>query len=244
MWAWIYLPRAWLFHSHGSNFLDIYTGIGIIAQYSWNCSVPDDNRKRYIPGIEINIGSNNIPIVSTAGGEVTIYCVQNLNSNCTGEVTAIKFCYRYSTAGQGEPVFNWTVLILEENGNGFTITRIITIESHPNLLDADHCIKVGGGQTGYRCCDRENFNNFSVVSNNMFIFGVTESAQGNTHNATLLGFHDTLAGYKVNTLRISAGGQTIAVGSTLPRSIGQQLGLRLLQFVIGKFHACSDDATI
>ena len=199
--------------------------------------MPDDNGERHIPGIEIGFERNTVT-ESTFGDVVNIYRVPNLNSNCTGGVTAIEFCYRYSTEGQGEPVFNWTVLILEET-NRFTITRIITIESHPILLAADHCINVGRGQIG--CCDREDFNSFSVVTDNsfMFVFGVTESAQGNTHDATLLGFHDTLAGYRVDTLMISTRGQTIAVGSTLPKPQVQQLGLRLLQFVIGKLHACS-----
>ena len=204
--------------------------------------MPDDNGERYIPGIEIGFESNNNIIVTapTAGGEVTMNRVQNLNSECTGEVTAIEFCYRYSAAGQGEPVFSWTVLILEENSNSFTITRIIAIESRPNLLDGDHCIDVGRGRT--ECCDREDFNSFSVVSNNnnMFIFGVTESAQGNTHEATLLGAHESQPEYRVYTLSISAVGQTIAVGSTLPKPRqGNNRGLRLLWFVIGKLHACS-----
>ena len=200
--------------------------------------MPDDNRERHIPGIEIGFGSNIVPEL-TAGDVVNIYRVPNLNSDCT-EVTAIEYCYRYSTAGQEEPVFNWTVLILEENSNSFIITRIISIESHPNLLDADHCINVGGGRTG--CCDREDFNSFSVVTDNsfMFVFGVTESAQGNTREAALLGAHPSQHEYVVNTLRIFIGGRTIAVGSTLTKLLqGQQLGLRLLQFVIGKLHACS-----
>ena len=201
--------------------------------------MPDDNGERYIPDVEIDF-ERNIELELTAGDVVNIYRVQNLNSDCTGEVTAIEFCYRYSTAGQGEPVFNWTVLILEENSDSFTITRIITIESHPNLLAADHCINIHGGQT--ECCDREDFSSFSVVTDNsfMFIFGVTDSTQGNTHEATLLGAHDSEAEYRVDTLRIPTGGQTIAVGFTLTKPLqGQQLGLRLLRFVIGKLHACS-----
>ena len=206
--------------------------------------MPNNNGERYIPGIEIGF-ERNILTVTTVGDEVTINRVQNLNSQteCTGvrEVTAIEFCYRYNATGQGEPVFNWTVLILEEDEDGFTISRIITIESHPNnTLNEGHCINVGEGKTG--CCDREDFNSFSVVTNNndMFVFGVTESAQGNTRDATLLGAHDSQAEYRVDTLRISTGGQTIAVGSTLTKPLqGQQLGLRLLRFVMGKLHACS-----
>ena len=226
------------------NFSDIYTDIiillGITAQYQWNCSVPDDNGERYIPGIEIGF-ERNILTVPTAVDEVTMNRVQNRISQteCTGEVTAIEFCYRYSAAGQGEPVFNWTVLILEENSNSFTITRIITIESHPSLLNEGHCTNVGEGQV--ECCDREDFNSFSAVTNNniMFVFGVTESAQGNTHNATLLGVHESQHEYRVFALSISTIGQTIAVGSTLPKPRGgNNRGLKLLRFVIGKLLYC------
>ena len=201
--------------------------------------MPDDGGERHIPGIEIDF-ERNILIAPTAGDAVYVYRVQNLNAECYGEVTAIEFCYRYSATGPEEPVFNWTVLILEENRNGFTISRIITIESHPNLLNEGHCTSVGEGQV--ECCDREDFNSFSVVTNNnniMFVFGVTESAQGNTHDATLLGAHESQPEYRVYTQIISVSGQTIAVGSTLSKPTGQQRGLRLLQFVIGKFHACS-----
>jgi hypothetical protein len=195
-----------------------------VAQYHWNCSVPDDHEERYVPGIERDYTIlSNVPIVATAGDVINLYRVQNLNAECYGEVTAIEFCYRYNTGGPGEPVFNWTVLILEET-NVFTVTRIITIESHPDLLDGNSCMDAG------ECCDREDISNFQT---NNFIFGVTESAQGNTHGATLLGFHDSLNEYMVDTLLIPTTGLSISVGSTLTRpQSGVPRGLQLLWFMI------------
>jgi hypothetical protein len=148
-------------------------------------------------------------------------------------VTAIEFCYRYNTEGPGEAVFNWIVLILREETGVFTITRIIAIESHPDL---NSCMDDEGGQID--CCDREDISSFIFQMHNidMYTFGVTESAQGNTHGATLLGFHDSQNEYIVDTLIISATGQNISVGSTytLSRPGGVQRGLRQLWFVIGK----------
>ena len=202
-----------------------------VAQYRWNCSVPDDRGVRYIPGIEKDYEIlSNVPIISTAGDVVHVYRVQNLNADCTREVTAIEFCYRYADIeGSGEePVFNWTVLILEET-SVFTITRIIAIESHPDELDGNYCMDAGEGEI--ECCDREDIRSFNFQGSDMFVFGVVESAQGNTHGATLLEFHDTRNEYRVDTLLISVSGHSISVGSTLFRPGGVQRGLLLLWFI-------------
>ncbi len=86
------------------------------------------------------------------------------------------------------------------------------------------------GMEQAECCEREYImiSSFNFQTNN-FIFGVTESAQGNTHGATLLGFFESQPEYIVHTLLISAVGKTIAVGSTLIRlNTGVQRGLRML----------------
>ena len=201
-----------------------------VAQYHWNCSVPNSDGERYIPGIERDFESD-ILTTSTARDTVNLYRVQNTGCYINQEIIAIEFCYQYNTIeGDLEPVFNWTVLILEE-ANLFTITRIITIESHPNYLNGDYCDEdIGKGRTA--CCDREYISSFNVQTN-IFVFGVV---QGNTHNATLLGFHESQNKYLVDTVIISAGGQNISVGSTLPRPSVEQRGLRLFWFVIGMLH--------
>ncbi len=145
--------------------------------------MPDECGERYIPGVRDY--PSNVSISITDGRSINLYHVQNLTSTeCTGEVTAIEFCYRHSVIGQGEPAFNWTVLILEET-NVFTIRRIFVIESRPNSLSEGDCVSIAA--TVVDCCDREYISNFNFIRNN-FVFGVTESAQGNTHKATLLRF--------------------------------------------------------
>ena len=83
------------------------------------------------------------------------------------------------------------------------------------------------------CCDRTNIERFNLSMN--FIFGVTESTQGNTHGATLLGFHDTLSQYRVNSVVLNRFELTLSVGSTIHSSPTVQRGLRMLWFVIGEF---------
>ena len=87
-------------------------------------------------------------------------------------------------------------------------------------------MNTGVGQT--ECCDREYISSFNIQTNN-FVFGVTESAQGNTHGATLLRFFESQLDYTVDTLLITAVGNNISVGSTLVRpDVGVQRGLRML----------------
>ena len=69
-----------------------------------------------------------------------------------------------------------------------------------------------------------------------FVFGVIGPAQGNTHEATLLGFHDSLPPqYEANTARISRSQDSVTVGSTVTLQQNQFIpwSLRLVWFVVG-----------
>ena len=206
-----------------------------VAQYQWNCSEPDDRGQRYIPGVR-DYNESDVLTNATDGSVVNLYRVRpDLNAECHGEVTAIEYCYQYNLSLAQETVFNWTVLVFEE-GNLFTVTKVFAIESHPSLLSGDECTDVGEGRP--KCCDRTHIEGFDQPVNN-FNFGVTESAQGNTAGAILLGFIDDdtfiiQPQYLVGTLQVNKGGQNLSVGSTLPRSQVVQRGLRMLWFVIGK----------
>ena len=206
-----------------------------VARYQWNCSEPDDRGQRYIPGVR-DYNESDVLTNTTDGSVINLYRVQNLNTECHGEVTAIEYCYQYNLSPAQETVFNWTVLVFEE-GNLFTVTRVFSIESRPSLLiSEDNCVDVGGGRA--KCCDRTLIEGFDLPMRN-FNFGMTESAQGNTAGATLMGFIDdnTFAiqpQYLVDTLQVNEGGQNLSVDSTLPRPQVVQRGLRMLWFVIGK----------
>ena len=215
------------------------TGVGATAQYIWNCSEPDAYGERYIPGVRQY--PNDVLTNTTAGGVINIYRVQNLNAECyvDGEVTAIEYCYRYNTDVLGEPVFNWTVLFFTENSKDFTITDVFAIQSRPSSEKCSTHKKTSTEE----CCDVTFIEGFELQRNN-FIFGVTESAQGNTAGATLLAFfYDddsfglTQPEYAVFTVQVSKGQTALSVGSSLPTpgpGGGVNSGLCMLWFVIGK----------
>ena len=216
---------------------------GVIAQYQWNCSEPDQSGERYIPGISREY-PRSVLTTETVGGAIYIFRVQNLTADCIdyGDVIGFYFCYQYSTVTE-EPVFNWVVLILEETNNVFTITRSIAIESRPNSSSTAECERPA--EQTIRCCDRDYVGSFNLQMND-FTFGVTKSVQGNTHGATLLAFHQSLPEYSVHTQSISNAGQriTLSVGNTIPQQgVGNELGLRMLWFIIGSDIATNESIT-
>ena len=173
----------------------------------------------------------------TNANEVNIYRVGNLTGTCYGKVTAIEYCYQYNVNGDGKPVFNWTVLILDDIGDQddignqeFNITNIFVIASHPNASNCE------GSGPQVRCCEVENITGFNMPVN--FVFGVTRSAQGNTDGATLLSFLETQSQYQVDTVVLNRAAVTLSVGSLLMPStpVISNRGLRMLWFVIGNLN--------
>ena len=109
------------------------------------------------------------------------------------------------------------------------INGIYVIQSHPT----DGSASCANGEQGQvTCCDVTNIASFDLPMN--FIFGVTESAQGNTAGATLMAYHDSLPQYRVDTVQLTKAGLTLSVGSTIPSGPSVRTGLRMLWFVIGK----------
>ena len=180
---------------------------------------------------------DSVTKVATTANEINIFRVENLNQDCSGEVTAIEYCYLYDLpGGVGEIVFRWTVLILEDTGAGnFRITNSYTVESRPNSSSSVHC-SAGDKSGRINCCDSEQINGFIFSVN--FVYGVIGPSQGNTYGASLLGVHDTaLPQYQVNTIIVlRSAGQTLSVGSTLPSGSIERKGVRMLWFVIGKLN--------
>ena len=180
---------------------------------------------------------SDVEISAINGHEIHLHRVENLTAECTGEVTAIEFCYRYYSSEPGEATFNWTVLFLNEESDSLKITRIDNIVSCPESLSESDCQNDTRVPGTIKCCDRENITSFDLdLQVNDFIFGVTESVRGNTQNAALLGFHSSLSEYNVDTMLVSKAGllNNISVGYTLPKPSGARRGLHMLWLVIGK----------
>ena len=146
-------------------------------------------------------------------------------------MTAIEYCYRPSAnAGSGHSTFSWTVLILEDTGNHFVINKTYIIQDHAGSRE-ENCTMRNGQAI---CCDRTNISRFNLPMN--FVFGVTESPPGNTHNAKLLRFADAFLDSLVDTRLVSRADQSLSIGSIITYT-NQPLprrGLLLLWFVIGK----------
>ena len=134
-------------------------------------SAPNESGQRYIPSER---DRHRVATAATDGNSLYIYRVPTLDANCYSPVTGIEYCYRYSTiAGAGQATFNWT-------GSNFVINR--TYDTQSSLPANGVNYTSSGSQV--TCCDRTNIDRFDLSMN--FIFGVTESAQGNSHGATLL----------------------------------------------------------
>ena len=199
----------------------------VVCQYQWDCTAPDHNGQRYIPSER----NRDAQTATTDGGSLHIFSVSTLDTSCYGPVTAIEYCYEYrTTAGSGQPTFNWTVLILEVTGNIFVINGIYFISSRLPV-DSANCTNDGQLCT---CCDRTNIEGFDLPMSN-FAFGVIESAQGNTHGATLLGFSDALPQYRVDVPLFTRAEVTLSIGSTIRNRQTLLRGICMLWFVIGKY---------
>ena len=190
-------------------------GPGVTADgYTWSCSEPNDAGERYIPNVT---DKEYRDVASTERNVINIYKVEGLTSDCYGtEVTRIEYCYKHDTAMDGYAVFNWTVLILQDRN------------SRLHLIRTTMCIEDGR-------CDQTEVTNIRLSES--FYFGVTESTQGNTHNAALLGYHESIPMYSVDAIQLSINGLShgLSVGSTINTQSSTILrGLRMLWFVTGK----------
>ena len=205
----------------------------VICQYQWGCTTrPDHNRQRYIPDER----NRDALTVETVGRSLYIFNASNLDASCYGPVTAIEYgdsdrdmASGGSSTGGGQAMFNWTILILEATGNDFVINSIHFITSHLPVSSAN-CTNNGDQVT---CCNRNNIDGIHL-STSSFAFGVTESAQGNTHGATLLGFFDALTEYRISAIVFNKNEETISIGKTIRNRPPVPRGICMLWFVIGK----------
>ena len=118
-------------------------------------------------------------------------------------MTVVEYCYRYRTIGEGQPSFNWTLVV----GSNLRIDNICTLRSFGSTGGSSAKCYAGNGVMD--CCDMTNIS-FDLPTN--FFFGATASAQGNTREAALLAFNDTIVTDKLELNRDTV---TLSVGSTI-----------------------------
>lgn len=159
----------------------------------------------------------------------------HLDENCyNGDVSAVRYCYQYEPTSASDAVFNLTVLVL----NGDLIVNSFTITTRPVSGHAgETCYNIPQDPQKKRiCCDVTHLSPAFNLPKKNFTFGVTVSSQGNTNNATLLGFHDSLPKYLVETILFPRADKELRIGSRLQTENKQPMtvGVRCLWFIIGK----------
>ena len=195
---------------------------------AWKCANMSQGQKS-LPDIQQELVLTQPKEQSIIGSFYLFHLPSHLSTSCNGVLSALKYCYQYenTTISVNEAVFNWTVSIVDKD---FVIVEKIAIESHPSELN---CHKHNGQQI---CCDTTQVIDLVEVPKEKFAFGVTASAQGNTHSATLLAFHGSLSEYLVNASIFPRVNQVLTKGSRLnvDARLVSPVGIRYLWFLIGK----------
>ena len=83
------------FHNNNSynNAVNFVQSFLVICQYQWNCTAPNENGQQYLPSVR----ERDATSTSTFSDILYIYCIPNLDGDCYGPVTAIEYCYWYSS---------------------------------------------------------------------------------------------------------------------------------------------------
>ncbi len=194
----------------------------VVCEFQWNCTDQNENGQRYIPS-KRNMNTSNAGQINL--DPLHVYRVSNLQSdNCSdGRVTAVEYCYRYRTDGEGQPSFNWTLVV----GSNLVINNIYALQSFGSTRGSSARCRDGNGI--FYCCDTTDISFDLPVD---FFFGATASAQGNTREAALLASNDITVSDKLELNRDTV---TLSVGSTIiPANPPVTAGILLLWFLIGK----------
>jgi hypothetical protein len=186
-------------------------------------------------------GANQFP--SSNPNLVYIFPVSSESVNCSGRVSALRYCYRERANVEftfDSELFVFTFLILEQSGSNFTVTNSIVVNSSPN---GKICSMSQTVDTDLQsCCDTifiSEADKFFIPSSN-FAFGIT----GNGSTVDLLRFNEftpDFSRFLVEHYRPTVEDfSTVAVGNVYVSS-GTPFNdstIRLLQFVIGKATTC------
>ena len=167
---------------------------GVAAQYQWSCSSLDTANNRYLlPDLDIGDDSDvarSALISSDTSTSVDYIFPVPSALNCSGTVSAIRFCYTGDSIGTEQSVF--TLLTLQQNNLDFTITDVIPVRSTPTteICTVGFLLFVG---TVQYCCDTlslDMMDRFSLPAPN-FAFGVLPE------DSSLLTYHPSISANSV-----------------------------------------------
>ena len=200
------------------------------GQFEWRCS-PLNGSHSVLPELSYgdsanveNLEDRNTVIVFSPRNVDLFYTVPSMLS-CSGVVSAVDYCYATRDLG----VFDvYTLLILEEDGLTYTITKSFDISS---TATAEICTADSSLQY---CCDRtilDEMDRFSLPAPN-FAFGFVPPSSNNA--ASQISYRSPReVKYNFDERLL---GSPVAVGNTFSvqsADINQNLGVRIFQFVIG-----------
>jgi len=152
--------------------------------YEWTCSSYDSaNDRYYLP--DYGDTSNIFQFVweaSIVRGSY-VYPINEDELNCTGNVTALKFCYTMTLSPENStPTNSFQFLTLTRNhSNTFEVTRSIQVTASPSEVT---CMN---NSHPHRCCEKKEFNpqdQFSITTPNLAIGFVLQQS-----TVSLQGWH-------------------------------------------------------
>ena len=190
------------------------------SEQSGQVSLPD------IPDLYFNtstIPSSDFEVLSRFSAH--IYSV--LSHNCSGNVTAIQYCYQFPSSERDATLLVFDILFIfniEEMNFRFTIAD--TFVSFRSVPSDDICIERSATTT--MCCDTFNLSagQFEIPST-AFAYGVATITPGNIQ---LLAFSSSSTTYQVNVFRIPFPFDSEFTVTPEEQSVG---GPVLLRFLIG-----------
>ena len=206
---------------------------GLDAQYEWTCSALNTTANQYVlpdlggllqdHGRVRDVRTSLLPSLF----DLYIYSIPQ-SLNCSGIVSALRYCYRENQLGTEQLIF--TLLTLNQSGLSFTINDMISVRSTPTEQ-----ICSGTLILGEYCCDTFTLGRRFPLPTTDLAFGVITS----NSDSTLLTFGSRHYPQYLAEQYIQGTGSlsSLTVGNTFTVNSNSRMTrytLRLLQFVISK----------
>jgi len=200
--------------------------------YQWSCSPLDTAKNQYtLPNLPLadveEVARTGESLLASDPRVVYIFPVPPVN--CSGTVSAVRYCYSVRSDSISEEQFILTVLIMAQRDHTFAITYAIDVYS---TMSTKLCTKRKFNNIWF-CCDTSSIDEFTYPNSSHFVFGIV----GRVH---LLGYSgEHFPSYLVEHYRLAqAVPPSLAVGDTYTIANGITLqsnrALSLFQFIIGK----------
>ena len=210
--------------------------------YQWSCSALESTNNRwYLPNLGEDFNDNfsgayvqELNLHHSFTDVIYIYPVPQ-TLNCTGRVTAVRYCYRARDGqvdGGGDPLLVFLLFVLrrQQLDTIFEVVDIISVQSMPT---DKKCSRRSNSEEEQDCCDVHILlDKFDLPPEN---FAFATRAFDEDDSVRLLSMHE-LSQFHVAHYRVGIPDDPISVGGTI--NVGDKIeedrSLRLLQFLVSK----------